>query len=91
MSKRTNNIIAVTLVQYATMYVEADTPAEAVLIAKEHKEEYLDDDDFDGSKVDVFAVESFTSEVEVYMKKIWADDGIKSNRQYLKELKEQED
>ena len=35
MSKRTNSIVAVTLAKYATVYVEADSPEEAMNLVEE--------------------------------------------------------
>ena len=37
--KRIDSVVAVTVAKYATMYVEAETPEEAVKYAKEHCDE----------------------------------------------------
>ena len=86
MTKRTNSIVAVTIAKYATMYVEADDPAQALEIAKKHKEEYINDEDFDDSDLMVDSYETYTTEVEDWMKKIWTPDGIKKHDEYIREL-----
>jgi hypothetical protein len=87
MSKRTNRIVAVTIAQYATMYVEAKSPEEAVKIATEHKDEYITDEDFDDGSIYVHSVENYTTLSEYYMKKIWTPDGIMQYDEYRKELR----
>lgn len=91
MSKRTNSIVAVTIAQYATMYVEAETPEEAAKIAREHMEEYITDEDFEDSDIGVYGHETYATECEDYMEKIWADGEVKTYDEYMDELEEQED
>lgn len=72
--KRTNSIVAVTVAQYATMYVEADSPEEAVKYAKEHCDE-VPFDAFEDSDVQVDSWEDYTTEAEDWMDEIWVEDG----------------
>ena len=91
MAKRSNSIVAVTIAQYATMYVEADSPEEAAKIAKEHMEEYITDEDFEDSDIQVDSYETYTTECEDWMDKIWADGEVKSYDEYMDELEDEDD
>lgn len=72
--KRTNSIVAVTVAQYATMFVEADSPEEAVKYAKEYCNE-IPFDAFEDSDVQVDSCEAYTTELEDWMDEIWVEDG----------------
>ena len=96
MSKRTNKIFNVRVVQYAWksawMAVEADSPSEAMELAKKYTDEYITEKDFEYSKVDVNACESYPSEIDDYEDKdrIFTADGVKSVKEYENELNAQE-
>lgn len=90
MAKRSNSIVAVTIAQFATMYVEASSPEEAVKIAQEHMEEYITDEDFEDSDIYVHSYETYTTPCEDWMDKIWADGKVKSHDEYMDELEEEE-
>ena len=86
--KRTNSIVAVTVAKYATMFVEADTPEEAMSYAKEYCDN-VPDDAFDDSGVYVDSCEAYTTEVEDWMDEIWVEGGETMNRdEYLEEIEE---
>ena len=89
MSKRTNNITAVTIARYATMYVEADTVNEAVYYAAKHCSE-LSDHDFEESDQQVDSYENYSTDAEAYMDKIYTTDGVKTYEEYMDELENQE-
>lgn len=72
--KRTNSIVAVTVAQYATMFVEADSPEEAVRYAKEHCNE-IPYEAFEDSDVQVDSCEAYTTELADWMDEIWVEDG----------------
>ena len=91
MAKRSNSIVAVTIAQFAIMYVEASSPEQAVKIAQEHMEEYITDEDFEDSDIEVHSYETYTTECEDWMDKIWADGEVKSHDEYMDELEEEED
>lgn len=87
--KRTDNIVAVTVARYAVMYVEADTPEEAVKYAKMHCED-VDDDDFFDCGVEVDSWETYVDEAREWMKKIWVEGGeTLTYDEYIDELEEQ--
>lgn len=92
MSKRTNSIVAVTIAQYATVYVEADTPKEAAEIVKNNIDEIYDampdeiDEDFQDSEIEVASYNSYTTGLEDYMERIWADGEVKTLDEYMEEL-----
>lgn len=89
--KRSDNIVAVTVARYAVMYIEADTPEEAVKYAKKHCDDVDDDDFFDGS-VEIDSYETYVDEARDWMKKIWVEDGnTLTYDEYLDELEEQEE
>ena len=94
MSKRTNRIVAVTIARYATVYVEADNPEKASQIVKDNLDDIYDamptniDDQFEESEMELDSYESYTTEAEDYMDKIWADGEAKSYDEYIDELKE---
>lgn len=85
---RTNSVVAVTVAKYATMFIEADTPEEAYKYAKEYCHE-VDDSEFEDSNIAVDSYETYTSEAEDYMEKIWIEDGKTiSIDDYIDELEE---
>lgn len=95
MSKRTDSIVAVTLARYATVYVEADTPEEAVEIVKNNLDEIYDampsdiDDQFEESDMEVDSYETYTTEAEDYMDHIWANGEALTYDEYMEELEEE--
>ena len=97
MSKRTNSIVAVTIAKYATVYVEADSPEEAMNYVDENKDEIYGelmselDDQFEDSCIEVHSCEAYTTEVEDWMDYIWADGEAISYDEYMEELEEQEE
>ena len=97
MSKRTNSIVAVTLAKYATVYVEADSPEEAMNLVEENKDEIYGelmdelDDQFDDSCIEVDSCEAYTTDVEDWMEHIWVDGEAISYDEYMEELEEQEE
>lgn len=86
--RRTDKIVAVTVAKYATMYIEASTPEEAMKYAKKygHLVDPYDFEDF----VDVESAENYTTESNSEMKEIWVDDGVALTiDEYWDELDEQ--
>ena len=91
MSKRLDNIYAVTIAKYATMWVEAENADEAVKYAKKHCDE-LDEDKFDDSEHEVDSWEPGAYQAEDFMDEIWVEDGkTLTYDEYIDELEEQED
>lgn len=73
--KRTNRIVAVTIARFATMYIEANTPEEAVKYAKRYCDE-VDNDEFYDSTNEVHSWEPRTTTAEdSYADEIWVEDG----------------
>lgn len=70
----TNNIFCVTLAKYANIYVEAESPEEAMEIAKGWTNE-VDDEDFEDSNVEVDSCDAYPDEAdEAYMETIYTKD-----------------
>ena len=70
----TNNIYCVTLAKYANIYVEAESPEEAMKIAEGWKDE-VDDMDFEDSDVEVDSCDSYADEADAdYMETIYTKD-----------------
>lgn len=90
MGNRTDKIFAITIAKYATMYVEANNPSEAVDYAKKHCDE-LDDRDFEDSENCVESWEDFEYQAEEYMDKIYTPDGEMSFDEYIEELEEEDE
>ena len=88
--KRTDNIYAVRVAKYATMYVEADSTEEAFKLAKEKCDE-LSDSDFLDSENEVDTCDAYSTEAVEYMEDIWTKDGKMSYDDYVDQLNEQED
>ena len=97
MSKRTNSIVAVTIAKYATVYVEAESPEEAMKYVKENKDgiygELMSelDEQFEDSEIEVDSCEAYTTEIEDWMGQIWADGEALSYDEYVNELDAQEE
>lgn len=86
MGKRTDSIVAVTVIKYATMYVEADTPEEAYEYAKKYCNE-VPDSAFEESNVRVDSYETYTSQLSDEMDEVWIEDGkTLTFHEYLNEL-----
>lgn len=70
----TNNIYCVTLAKYANIYVEAESPEEAMKIAKGWKDE-VDDEEFEDSDVEVDSCDGYADEADSdYMETIYTKD-----------------
>ena len=86
--KRTDNIYCITVAKYATMWVEADSEDEAVKYAKEYCDD-VDDDDFEGSSIEVDSWEPWAYQAEEDMEKIWVEDGkVLTYDEYMDELED---
>ena len=92
MAKRTDSIVAVTVAKYATMYIEANTPAEAYEYAKRYCDE-VDDSTFEDSSIEVDSYENYaTTADESWAKEIWVEDGRRmSYDEYMDELDAQDE
>lgn len=97
MSKRTNSIVAVTVAKFATVYVEAESPEEAMKTVSENLGDIYGelmselDDQFEESNMEVHSCDAYTTDAEDYMDYIWADGEVISYDEYMDELEEQED
>ena len=97
MSKRTNSIVAVTIARYAAVYVEADSPEEAIKIVENNLDDIYGelmteiDDQFEDSCQEVHSCDAYTTEAEDYMNYIWADGEAIPYDEYIEELAEQEE
>ena len=97
MSKRTNSIVAVTIAKYATVYVEAESPEEAMKTVSENLGDIYGelmselDDQFEESSMEVHSCDAYTTDAEDYMDYIWADGEVISYDEYMDELEDQED
>ena len=88
---RTNNIYEVSVIKTAYIYVEADSPEQALELANKHIYDFLiDDSDFDGPDVD--SCETTATEVDgAYMQDILTTDGrILTAEEYINEMGEEE-
>lgn len=91
MAKRTDSIVAVTVAKYATMYIEANTPAEAYEYAKRYCDE-VDGSAFEDSSIEVDSYESYTTICDYWMDKIWVEDGrTMSYIEYIDALEAQDE
>ena len=97
MSKRTNSIVAVTVAKYATVYVEAESPEEAMKTVRENLDNIYGelmselDDQFEESCMEVHSCDAYTTDAEDYMEYIWADGEPLTYDEYMNELEEQEE
>ena len=91
MSKRTNEIYNVTVAMYASMAVEASSPQEAMKIAKKWKDEYVTEEDFEDSDIEVESCDSYPSEKDDYEDEeyIYCEDDVMKAEDYYRELEEQ--
>ena len=79
----TNNIFCVTLAKYANIYVEAESPEEAMEIAKGWTNE-VDDEDFEDSNVEVDSCDAYPDEAdEAYMETIYTQDEAMDVDEYI--------
>ena len=97
MSKRTNSIVAVNIAKYATVYVEAESPEEAMKTVSENLDDICDelwselDDQFEESCIEVHSCDAYTTNAEDYMDYIWADGEVIPYDEYMDEFEEQEE
>ena len=71
----TNNIYCVTLAKYANIYVEAESPEEAMQLAEKWKDSIDNDDDFEDSDVEVDSCDGYADEADAdYMETIYTKD-----------------
>lgn len=94
--KRTNKLYGVTVAQYAWIYVEADSPQEAMKIAgNADLEELIPDSAFEESEIGVDSCNTYSEEIDgLYLEdeeKIITSDGNMTVEEYEKALEEQED
>ena len=91
MGKRIDNIIAVTVAKYATMYIEAETEDEAIQYAKKYCEE-VDESEFWNSDTQVDSWETGAYQAEDFMDKIWVEGGeTMTYDEYMDELEEEDE
>lgn len=84
MSKRTNNIFNVRVAQYAWIPVEASTPEEAMQLAEKFAGEYVTDEMFEDSEVEISGSEKDSHELEPFCKEdVITADGIMNWAAYL--------
>lgn len=70
----TNNIYCVTMAKYANIYVEAESPEEAMKIAEGWKDD-VDDEEFEDSDVEVDSCDGYADEADYdYMETIYTKD-----------------
>lgn len=86
----TNNIYCVTLAKYANIYVEAESPEEAMEIAEKWTDE-VDDEEFDDSEVEVDSCEAYSSDADsTYMSTIYTKDEAIDASDYIIRFEEQD-
>ena len=86
----TNNIFCVTLAKYAHIYVEAESPQEAMKIAEKWTDE-VDDEEFEDSEVGVVSCESYSSDADsTYMSTIYTKDEAIDVSDYIIRFEEQD-
>ena len=79
----TNKIYCVTLAKYANIYVEAESPEEAMKIA-EHWTDEVDDEEFEDSDVGVDSVDAGYDEADsAYMETIYTQDEAMDVDEYI--------
>ena len=93
MSKRTNKIFNVAVATYANMAVEAESPQEAMEIAEKYKDEYLTEEDFEDSEIEVESCETYPTTIDYYETgdKIFCKDGVIDVFEYHEKLKWQKE
>lgn len=95
MEKRTNKIYNVQVVRYAWIAVEAENENEAMGIAQNSElENYIDDEEFEESEIDVFACETHSNNTDDILLSdddyILTKDGAMTAEEYRQELDEEE-
>lgn len=94
MSKRTNKLYNVTVCKYAHMAVEADTPQEAMELAKKYKDDHITDNDFEDSEIGVDCCNAYSEEIEdMYLddeEKVYTKDGVMTCEEYCDQLNEED-
>lgn len=86
----TNNIYCVTLAKYANIYVEAESPEDAMKIAKGWTGE-VDDEDFEDSDVEVDSCDGYADEADSdYMETIYTKDEAIDVDEYIDRYKAQD-
>lgn len=95
MAKRTNKIYNVQVVRYAWIAVEAESENEAMGIAQNSElENYIDDDEFEESEIDVFACETYAQGIDdMFLSDddyILTKDGAMTAEEYRNELNKDE-
>lgn len=90
MEEKTKGIYNVTVAVYATMAVEATSPQEAMEIAKKYKDEYITEEDFENSGIEVEFCESYPSDIDDYEDgvNIFTADGVMKAEDYADMLDE---
>lgn len=93
MNKRTNKIYNVQVAVYSWMAVEADSPNEAMELAKRYKDEYITEEDFEDSEVEISGCETYSSTIDDFDEdeNIFCEDGVIEAQDYYTALKGQED
>ena len=95
MSNRINNLYSVQVVKYAWIAVEADSPQEAMEMAREvDLDEYIEDEQFEDSEICVDACETYSTTIEGKNldddEYILTHDGAITAAEYEEQLEEQE-
>jgi hypothetical protein len=86
----TNNIYCVTLKKVANIYVDADSPEEAMKIASRWTDS-VDDDEFEDSEVEVDCCDSYPDEAtDSYMETIYTQDEALEVDEYIERYEAQD-
>ena len=86
----TNKVFCVTLKRCACIYVEAESPEEAMKIA-EHWTDEVDDEEFEDSEVGVDSCEAYSHEAsESYMETIYTKDEAMDVDDYIERYESQD-
>lgn len=86
----TNNIYGVTVKRCAWIYVEANSPEEAMKIA-EHWTDEVDDEEFEDSEVEVDSCDAYASDADsTYMSTIYTKDEAIDVSDYIIRFDEQD-
>lgn len=87
----TNNIYCVTLKRSACIYIEADSPEEAMNIAEKWKDN-VDEDEFADSDVEVDSCDAYPDEADsAYMETIYTADEEMDVDDYIDRYENQDD
>ena len=96
MSKVKNKIFGVTIARYAWIYVDAETPAEAMEIVSANLDSIEDElynmieEQFKDSNTEVIECDAEPSEIDISMDYIYADGGVHCYDWYIDQLNEDE-